>query len=146
MELRDLELLRWFSYDIQDGHHCSHLESHICSRMISLSLHLMGGIGCYGDSELLKMFWLPPWKPSWNSPNHIFSLTVGQIEPKLDGKHRWKHENSELLDRSVPISKMVAMVTILKLFKQHQILDCWRQSYLVAKVATIAQCNISWSG
>ena len=35
----------------------------------------------------------------------------------------WRGD-SELLNRSVPISKMVAMVAILKLFKQHRILNC----------------------
>ena len=32
------------------------------------------------------------------------------------------HGDSELLNRSIPVSKMAAMVAILKLFKQHQIL------------------------
>ena len=32
----DLELLKWFLSDIQDGHHGSYLENHICFRTASL--------------------------------------------------------------------------------------------------------------
>ena len=36
---------------------------------------------------------------------------------------RWNGD-SELLNHSVPVSKMTAMLAILKLFKQYQILKC----------------------
>ena len=88
-------------------------------------------------------FQYPRWPP-WKSSNHIYSQNVTQTEPKLDGRHLGCYGDSELLNHSVPISKIAVLVAILKLFKQHQILDCLRQSDLIAKMTTMAQFNISW--
>ena len=74
---RNSKLLKSFHSDIQDGHHCGHLE---ILQMSGWAETWWEASGCNGDSELL---------------NH-----------------------------SVPVSKMTAMVAILKLFKQHQILNC----------------------
>ena len=94
----DLELLKWFHSDIQDGHHGSHLENlqnHICLRMeVWLSLNKMGGIGMLQKFRIAKiiLFQCPRWLPSWNSSNHISSQTVSQTEPKFDGRHQGDKE------------------------------------------------------
>ena len=62
--------------------------------------------------------WLPRG-PSWNSSNDIFSQTISQIEPKLDGRHWSVIDIQNCLNRSVPISKMAAIAIILKFFKLH---------------------------
>ena len=87
----------------------------------------------------ILLFQYPRWPPSLDYSNHISSQTVSQIELK----HDWGHRDSELLNTLVPVSKLVAVVAILKVFKQHQVLDCLRQSDLIAKMPTMAQCNIS---
>ena len=86
-------------------------SNHICSWTISLTeLKLEGDIGHWGNSELLKSFCC-----NIQDGGHGGHLqTVSQIEPKFDGRHRG---DSELLNHLVPISKMAAMVAILKLFK-----------------------------
>ena len=57
----------------------------------------------------------PPRRPSWNSSNDISSQTVSRIEPILDGRHHSDKEIQNYYNRSVPISKMTA---ILKFFKR----------------------------
>ena len=51
------------------------------------------------------------------------SQTISQVKLKLDGRHR---DDMEIQNSSVPLSKIVTMMAFLKLFKQHQILDCIR--------------------
>ena len=86
-------------------------SNHICSWTISLTeLKLEGDIGHWGNSELLKSFCC-----NIQNGGHGGHLqTVSQIEPKFDGRHRG---DSELLNHLVPVSKMAAMVAILKFFK-----------------------------
>ena len=96
----------------------------------------------------------PFWRkwPSWvDASLNLNSSSSSHLLP--NSKSGWAETwweasgwngDSESLNHSVPISKMTAMVAILKLFKQHQILN-WRESDLIAKMATMAQCNISWS-
>ena len=128
----DLELLEWFHSDIQFGYRGSHLENvQITSApewQVWLSLNLMGGIGV-GNSELLKLFCSNIQDGRHSSHLEILQTAsppkLSPIEPKLDGRHWGDMEiQNYLLNRSFPISKMAAMVAMLKLFKQHQILDC----------------------
>ena len=82
----------------------------------------MGGIGETWRSRIAKIVpfrypgW-PPLRPSLNSSNYI-SQTVGPIELKRWEASQW-HRDSELLNRSVPISKMATLAAILKFFKRH---------------------------
>ena len=83
----DLELLKWFRSDIQDGHHGSHRENlQITSAaecLVWLSLNLMGGIRVLWKFRIAKtvLFQYPRCAPSWNSSNHISAQTISQIEP-----------------------------------------------------------------
>ena len=94
----DLELLKWFRSDIQDGHHGSHLENleitYTTEGLVWLSLNMMGGIGVIWKFRIAKilLFECPRWPPSWNSSNHISSQTVSKVEQQLDGRHQGEME------------------------------------------------------
>ena len=81
----DLELLKWFCSDVQDGYHGSHLENlqitSATERKVWLSLN-MGGIGVLWKFRIAKilLFQCPRWPPSWNASNHFSSQTVSQVE------------------------------------------------------------------
>ena len=105
----------FFRSDIQDSSHGSYLEilqTTSPKPWVGLSRNLIGGVGAIQRFRIAKIFpfryprW-SPGRPSWNSSNEIFSQIKSRIEPKLDGRHR-RHKDSELLIRSVPISKMAA--------------------------------------
>ena len=58
---------------------------------------------------------------------HIFDIasrTVSQIELKLGGRHWGYMEIQNCLNHSFLISKMATMMTILKIFKWHLLLNC----------------------
>ena len=180
----DLELLKSFRSDIQDGQHVSHLENlqttspsaflkvfncYLLPNSVGWNGNLVEGIGSAWSFRIAKMvlFWYPRWplwQPSWKSSDHIcyrtviwlslnmmggtevlwkfriaiillFQCSTWPFKPHLlpNSKSGWAetwwavsgwHGDSELPKHSVPISKMAATMAVLKLFKQHEILNC----------------------
>ena len=77
-------------------------SNHICSRIVSLiELKRWEALACYGNTELLKSFC-----SNIQDGRYLEILQTTsppkqcQTEPKLDGRHRGWHEDSELLKRS----------------------------------------------
>ena len=99
--------------------------NHICSKTeVWISLNMIAVLWKFRIAKIV-LFQCPRWPPSWKSSNY-----TSYQNRKSDWVETWReasgwHGESEWLHRSVSISKMVALVEILKLFKQHQILVCW---------------------
>ena len=119
---RDSKLSKSFCSDIQNGRQGGHLKilqtTSPPKPKVRLNWNLMGGITVTQKFKIAKIF--PFRYPRW--PPLGILQTSGWAEFWWETSE-WNGD-SELLNHSVPVSKMTAMVAILNLFKQHQILNC----------------------
>ena len=120
-----LELLKLFRSDIQGGCYVGHLENlEITSApewYDGLSGNLVRGIGeMEVQTELLNCSILTSKMATKRQPSlNDISLTIMQIEPKLDWRHLSDIEIQKCWNCSGLISEMAPKVGILKIFKPH---------------------------
>ena len=79
-------------------------SNHICYRIISLSLNMMGGIWVLWKFRIAKilLFQCPRWPPSWNSSNQISSQTARLSQNLMGGIGvTWRFRIAESFSSSI---------------------------------------------